>query len=220
MTEFWFIRHGESVANRGDSIITESPANIPLTEQGIAQAHKVAPVFPYVPTRIVTSVYIRTHHTAQPTMTRFPDVPVEQWAVEEITFLSPVTYANSTIEQRRPPARAWWANADPLHVDGAGAESFSAFIARAQDMQTRLRKFANRTKSQSETPIVAIFTHQTYIQAVMWSLMLMDVPVDSAYMTNFRAYSQSFHVPNCAILKVNYAGKHIRTTGILTDHLR
>ena len=66
MVSIWLIRHGESEANAG--LPTSDVALIELTEKGHQQAQKVASAFTQAPSLIVTSPYIRTKQTAQPTI--------------------------------------------------------------------------------------------------------------------------------------------------------
>ena len=55
---------------------------------------------------------------------------VEEWPIQEFTYLDPARCQNMTPAERAPMVRAYWELADPTHVDGAGAESFTAFLSR------------------------------------------------------------------------------------------
>jgi broad specificity phosphatase PhoE len=72
-----FIRHGHSTANAG--VPSDDLALIELTELGRRQAADIAAAWTECPTLIVISPYIRTRQTAEPTIERFPGVPVEIW---------------------------------------------------------------------------------------------------------------------------------------------
>ena len=150
-----FVRHGESAANAGNA--TSDPALIPLTEKGWAQARAVAESFEQAPSLIVTSPFERAQDTAQPTIQRFPGVPVETWAVEEFTYLSPGRCANTTAAERKPWVENYWVSADPDFVDGPGTESFAGLIQRARESLRRLHGM---------TGTVAVFGHGQFIQAV------------------------------------------------------
>lgn len=152
----WLVRHGESVANAG--IATTDPATIPLTSKGHDQAQRVAAGLTQPPDLIVVSSYLRTRETAEPSMRRFPDVPVEVWAVQEFTYLSPSRCTNTTAEQRRPLVEAYWQGCDPDHADGPCAESFSAMLDRIRDLQDRL--------SRHPAGCIVIFTHGQVMQAL------------------------------------------------------
>src|SRR5262245_50607839 len=83
----WLIRHAESEGNAG--LVTSQPDTIPLTKKGIEQALRLADSFTRAPALIVTSPFIRTLQSAEPTIGRFPAVRQEQWQVQEFTHLSP-----------------------------------------------------------------------------------------------------------------------------------
>ena len=155
MTDVWFIRHGESIANAGEP--TDDPATIPLSDKGWLQAEEVSASFDRTPDLIVTSPFLRTHQTAQPTLARFPSVPHEVWPVHEFTCLSPLTCVNTTAEQRHPRVTAFWNHGDPEHIDGQGAESFAQMLERVHDMLDRLE--------QLECGLIAIFSHGQFIRA-------------------------------------------------------
>ena len=82
MLTIWFIRHAQSESNAG--LLTAADAGIALTPYGHAQAACIPAAFAERPTLIVTSPYLRARQTAQPTIDRFPDVPVEEWPIQEI----------------------------------------------------------------------------------------------------------------------------------------
>src|SRR5262245_37165828 len=92
--QVWLIRHGESVGNAG--LATSEPATIPLTRKGIEQTLRLVDSFRQTPSLIVTSPYIRTQQSAEPTIRRFPMVPREQWEVQEFTYLTPARYKDTT----------------------------------------------------------------------------------------------------------------------------
>lgn len=118
-----FIRHGESASNAGAATVDTN--STPLTALGREQAFTVRDSFTAAPDLIVTSPFLRARQTAELTQQRFPDVPVEVWPVEELTFLEPARYAGTTAEQRRPWVAVYWQAADPFSVDGPGAELFA-----------------------------------------------------------------------------------------------
>lgn len=96
------IRHAQSAANAG--LATTDPHEIPLTELGRLQAQDFAARITSSPDLIISSRFKRAIHTVQPTALRFPNVPVEMWAVEEFTYLSPNGFVASTQEERKPYA--------------------------------------------------------------------------------------------------------------------
>ncbi len=151
----WLIRHAESAANAGAA--TSDPASIPLSEAGQAQALAIAAALPRQPDLIVISPFLRTRQTAEQTMSRFPDVPVETWPVQEFTYLSPSRCADMTAAQRRPLVEAYWQRCEQEHVDGPGAESFSAMLVRVRWLRERLATHA--------ADYIVVFTHGQVMQA-------------------------------------------------------
>ena len=135
----FFIRHGESLANAGNA--TSDPATIRLTERGFAQATQIAERFERAPTLIVTSAYLRTQQTAQPTIERFPQTEQAQWPVQEFTYLSPQRCVSMTAAQRRPFVEEYWERCDINFVDGPGAESFASLVQRAKGTLEHLQRW-------------------------------------------------------------------------------
>ena len=144
----WLIRHGESLANTGAA--TQSHSDIPLTEIGHQQAQQVALILPKQPTLVVTSPFLRTQQTAEPTLRRFPQTPQVCWPIQEFTYLAPATCIGTTAIQRKERVNAYWERNDPDYVDGEGAESFNTLIGRVRDMLKCL---------QNTQGFVTVFTH-------------------------------------------------------------
>lgn len=133
----WLVRHGQSAANAG--LATEHPQSIPLTPLGREQAVAVAARIPQAPRWVVVSPFQRTHDTATPSLQRFPQTPVHTWPIQELTYLSPERCRGTRQAERQGWACDYWAVADPQRVDGAGAESFQAFMARVAHFAELLR---------------------------------------------------------------------------------
>ncbi|WP_416668379.1 histidine phosphatase family protein [Egbenema bharatensis] len=214
MAIVWFIRHAESEANAG--LPTTNPATTRLTATGHEQAQSIAALFPQAPSLIVTSPYLRTQQTAEPTIERFPSVPQAEWRVQEFTFLSPERYQNTTTHERRPMVEIYWQRQDPFHIDGEGAESFAMFIDRVQSVRSQL--------IQLEDKFVGIFSHERFIRAVLWlSLMngeLSENLITPKAMQQFQSFIGSFRLPNGAILKYELNASEIRFSEIITSHLQ
>lgn len=180
------IRHGESISNSGG--VSKTPACIPLSARGEAQALALVAQFPQPPDLIVISPYIRTHQTAGPLRARFPEVPVETWPVHEFTYLNEIQYANTTEAQRTPGARAYWQRRDPFHCEGAGAESFASFIGRVDDMIARL---TTRTERH-----ISIFTHSFFINAVQWRRLHPQAEVNADFIQGYLDFRLANPVAN------------------------
>lgn len=191
-----FVRHGESAANAGN--VSSDPALIPLTDLGWAQARAVSEFFVQAPSLIVTSPFERARDTAQPTIQRFPGVPVETWAVEEFTYLSPGRCANTTAAERKPWVEAYWNSADPEYSDGPDTESFASLIRRARESLHRLH---------DHTGHVAVFGHGQFIQAVRWLVTNSPERIDAKAMLAFHRFDKENAIFNCQVITIEHDGK-------------
>ena len=191
--EVWLIRHAESTANAG-AVAGDDPAVSPLTEYGHAQAKALASVFDRAPDLFVVSPYLRTHETAAPAMARFPDVPVEIWPVQELTYLAPARCVGLNTAGRRPMVEEYWQRCDPLWIDGEGAKSFSKVLERVRTLAERIAALS--------LPLIAIFTHGLFMRA--WQLVKMHPnETDAALMARFWAFAHTTSVRNGEILRID-----------------
>ena len=158
-----FVRHGESTGNAGSPC--HDLAKLELTEKGREQARQIADEWAEAPALIVVSPYLRTHQTAQPTRDRFPAVPVQQWPIEEFTYLEPSRWNGTARSERLPYIEDYWKNADPMYCDGPGAESFVSLLGRAEIALGRLRSLHDQAAT------VALFSHGQFMQAVRMSVL-------------------------------------------------
>lgn len=189
----WLIRHGQSESNAG--LPTNGPGAAPLTPLGREQAAQMAATFTGPPALIVSSPFVRARQTAEPTLERFPDVPYEEWPVEEFTYLGALHGPQTTGEQRRPFAEAYWERADPTYVNGGNGESFVAVIARANALLERLAALPDEG-------MVAVFTHGLFMKTVIWSVLTGVTVPDAAAMRGFRHFNGACNVPNCTVTEL------------------
>lgn len=187
MKHIRLIRHGESAANAGEA--STDHAKIPLTAKGVEQAYLVANSFTGAPGLIVASSFLRAQATAMATVAKFPDVPYEIWPIHEFTYLEPTRCVNTTVAERRRWVEAYWSRSDPAFVDGAGAESFLDFIARAQAFLGRL--------SDHPAQNIAVFSHGQVINAVAWLIERKPQQIDDRAMADCREFEILSRVPNC-----------------------
>ena len=152
-----FVRHGQSTGNAG--MPSDDLAQIALTELGWEQAREVAAAWTETPDLIVVSPFLRTQQTAEATLARFPEVPVEVWPIEEFTYLQPHRWNGTRSAERMPYIERYWGTADPAYCDGEGAESFAALLGRAAGALERLR-------AMPEGALVYAFSHGQFMQAV------------------------------------------------------
>lgn len=188
----WLIRHGQSESNAG--LPTNGPGASPLTELGRRQAARVAEAFSAPPALVVSSSFVRARQTAEATIERFPHAPYEEWPVEEFTYLGQFHALQTTTEQRRPFAEAYWKRCDPSYVNGGG-ESFKALI-------TRVRSFLDRLAGRPEDGLIAVFTHGLFMKAVIWSLFTGVTDPGEADMRAFHHFHGVCDIPNCAVIEL------------------
>jgi 2,3-bisphosphoglycerate-dependent phosphoglycerate mutase len=220
MVTVWFIRHAESESNAG--LPTRDPASTRITPKGEQQAQQIADCLPQVPSLIVTSPYIRTKQTAQPTIQRFATVPQAEWPIQEFTFLAPRKYHNTTSLQRYPMVQAYWQHADPLYVEDDGAESFVDLVGRVEWVRSHLLQLgkADTPLGNHHNPFIVAFSHGRFIRAVVWVLLMRPQTIDRRTMQQFQAFSESVLVPNGTILKVQAQAGEVWLSGLQTEHMQ
>ncbi|QWA30535.1 histidine phosphatase family protein [Pseudomonas sp. RC3H12] len=180
------IRHGESAANAGHA--TQDHASITLTLKGVEQAHQVARSFSEAPELIIASPFSRAQATAAVTASAFPTAIVETWPIHEFTYLEPARCVNTTLADRRSWVDAFWLRSDPSFSDGAGAESFADFLARAQSFLDRL--------DEHPAQLIATLSHGQFLNAVAWLLERRPQVIDTRAMRDWRDYEITHHIPN------------------------
>jgi len=181
----WIVRHGESAANAGGA--TFDPGDIPLSARGEAQARDLAHRLTGAPDLIVHSPFLRTYQTAASTIARYPDAPIVVWPIQEFTYLSPHRCAGTTAMQRRPMVEEYWRRCDPAFVDGAGAESFSAFLARVRLLHVRLQ--------DAPEAFIIVFAHGQIMQALRLITAMPDAD-DRTLMALFPAHDRDNPIAN------------------------
>ncbi len=202
--EVWFIRHAESVANAGAR--TREAPTYPLSDLGFRQAAELAVALHVEPELIISSPYVRAQQTADFAIRKFPDVPVEEWPVQEVQYLDPALCTDTTQDERRVLSDAYWESCDP-HFAAPGAESFAGFIARIADALHRLTHRTERT--------AFIFCHGRVMDAVAWLHLSPPATMDAAAMRRFFHFIHGFTVPNCAILPLHFHADGSRSLGKL-----
>lgn len=161
MTEFWFIRHGESQSNAGLS--SKADHSTPLTKRGELQSQCIAENLTEAPDLIVISPYLRAIQTAEPTIAKFPDIPKQTWPIQEFSYLSHQQYHNTNSNQRGVLSRTYFKQADPNLVLGDGGESFNQFIQRIENCLIRI--------SDLDIDRIILFGHGWFMRATLWYLL-------------------------------------------------
>ena len=205
--EVWWVRHGESVGNAGER--TRDPGSYSLTARGFAQAEAFATGMDRQPDLIVVSPYVRARATAEPTIARYPGVPVEEWPIQEITFLAPERCIDTTQVERRTMALDFWALGDPDFVDGPGAESFAQIVRRTQVAVDQLR-----TRPE---PLTFLFCHAVFIRILHWAALTERPVIDTEAMQLCYEFVRSWDVPNCGVLPMLIAPDGTAFTGPVSD---
>ena len=191
------VRHAQSAANAGGR--TSDPAAIPITDTGVRQAQCVARLVSEKPSLIAVSRFLRTTQTAAPLLLRYPGVPVEQWRIEEFTYLDAAACAGTTYAERQVLRDRYWARCDPLWVDGPGCECFADFISR-------VRRFEQALTVRNPDGTVVVFTHGLVMRTLLWFRQHPAGPVTAADMAAFAAFHLGVSVLNCAVLGASPSG--------------
>jgi len=145
MKRVLFIRHAESEANAG--LPTSDPADIALTSRGFEQANFVADLIDIKPDLVITSSYIRTQQSAEPFLKKYPDIKTEIWPIHEFDFLSPKECMNTTVEQRKPWVKSFWAQCETDYTHGEDSELFGEFKSRVL-ASTNIDDFVNKAMAK------------------------------------------------------------------------
>jgi 2,3-bisphosphoglycerate-dependent phosphoglycerate mutase len=181
-TRIILVRHGQSVTNAGGRAADQVSNS--LTELGRAQSREFAERLDCNPTLLVVSPFLRAQQTSEPLRQRFPDVPVEEWPIQEFGFLNPALHRGTSEADRESHVVAYWQRKDPVYTDGPEAESFTLFLDRARET---IRRLAERDPGGC----IVVFTHGFFMQAVRMVLLFPNAR-DAELMANF----QRFHFLN------------------------
>jgi broad specificity phosphatase PhoE len=203
-----FVRHGESTGNAG--VPSFDLSKLELTQAGHDQAAAVAASWKDRPDLIVLSPYLRTHLTAQPTIERYPDVPVEVVPMEEFTYLEPSRWNGTSRAERLPHIEAFWETADPAYRDGPGAESFDTLLGRVDRTLKRL-------ESLPANALVYAFSHGQFMQALRVTL---SHPTWTARqkMAHFWPFNAKFPILNVDQLEIVYEAGVWRLLSVKAGH--
>ncbi len=136
--------------------------------------------------------------TAQPTMQRFPDVPVMEMDIQEFTYLDPVRCKGTTAAERKAWVEAYWSAGDiesyddgfdfqdALTLKKRRCESFIDFVGRVSRFVFQLTEGLEGFKR------IAVFGHgqhilRTHIELTRVSCVDGHATLDAIYM-NKRGY--------------------------------
>jgi broad specificity phosphatase PhoE len=190
-----FVRHGQSTANAG--MWDQNFAQIALTELGWEQSRRLAEQWTFTPSLIVVSPYLRARQTAEPTIARFPGVPVEVWDIYEFTHWDKQHWNGSAPEIEPEEVAKFFRVADPEFRRG-GAETFAEFQGRARAALTRLETL------KVESPVM-LFSHGHFMQAVRQTVMFPQWSAEEK-MLAFRDFDERFKVQNAQQVRAKFDG--------------
>lgn len=185
-------RHAQSQANAGQP--TSDPLAVQLTDEGRRQAAALAAAWAAAPDLIVVSPALRALNTARPTASRFASTPVEEWPIQEFTYLDPDRCVSTTVQVRKPWVLDYWARSDPNWRDGARAESFADFIDRVENCIEELRRRCDNGIAHA-----LVVGHGQFINAVRWRLAEGRNRLD---MASYRAFDLANPLDNCETVSV------------------
>lgn len=196
----WLVRHGQSTANAGAP--AADPMQIALTPLGHAQAQEAALQLDRAPDLLVVSPMLRAVQTANALHARWPHARRETWPIGEFVYLSPARCAGTTAQQRSRWVASYWEQGMPSHVDGEGAESFAAFMARVQ---------AFHESAMQRGGFVVAVGHGQFFRAYTRALAAGFAATPEA-MRDFRALETAQPLANGEIVKLT-PGLSARTGG-------
>lgn len=187
----WLIRHGESTANFGEW--SDTPYATELTSNGLMQAKETAEKITIRPDLIIVSPYRRAHQSASPIINRYRDVPVETWAIQEFTYLSPTRLKPISISERKTIINSFWQRCDPHFEDGEGTESFANFILRVKEFHEQL---------QTKSGFIIAVGHGQFFKAFHLNLTHDGFSDTQEWMSLFRQQETAKPIANSEILKL------------------
>jgi broad specificity phosphatase PhoE len=170
---------------------------------GIQQAEDVAATISAAPNLFVVSPYLRARQTAEPSLKKFSEVPVEVWPVQEFKFLGDQHFDKPTNKDMRAPiSEAFWTNPAPDTREGPGAETFNELMKRVHSCLERLRSLDAEGMEN-----VVIFSHGQFMMALRLWLKDPSRKIDSSFMQDFWQDKKTNLIPNgCGFILVSIKG--------------
>lgn len=195
--KIWFVRHAESVTNADRTIKSDNfaSASLGITKKGVKQSEYLAENFNEKPDLIVTSPFLRAKETAAPLIKKYKNARLEEWNVQEFTYLSINNCKNTDYSTRQPIVERYWKRCDPLYRDGEGAETFVEFMKRVENTIDK----AKISKGEK----IIIFSHEFFILAIKYLLDKNPKKITAGQMGNFREYYFLNRIPNMGIIEIS-----------------
>jgi len=102
----------------------------------------------------------------------------------------------------------YWRRCDPAFVDGAGAESFSAFLSRVRLLRARLQ--------EAPEAFIVVFAHGQVMQALRLITAMPDAD-DQTVMALFPTYDRDNPIANTQVIVLSGDGSGERTISLQSE---
>ncbi len=200
------VRHGESEALIGAR--TKDTASIPLTKKGRRQAglagiylrQDTLLTWETLPTFVAYSPYERAKDTAFriiPRLDTLKQIAREEWPdLREFTYLNPISYHETTWDEREAGRRTYWERADPNHHDHPTCDSFNSLIERV------LRTVHRADQLRLTHERVILVCHADWIRAAIWSLSRERLSHTREEMRDYERFRSVFVTPPAGIIEL------------------
>lgn len=191
MKSFYFIRHGQSLANTG--AVSMHDAEIPLTDLGLQQAQDLKAKWSVQPSKIYCSELKRTQQTAGVFADAFQLVPEVLTELNEFRCLDFKTVEGMQGAERGILAQKYWQDADLTYRDGLDSDSFQDFLDRVDAFLGRISEFQDQS---------LFFGHGIWIGLLAWQLMGCKTE-NNLDMRKFRQYQTALPMFNTVVYKLS-----------------
>lgn len=191
---FFFIRHGQSLANAGGKVMPD--ANIPLTDTGKQQAKKLCERWEKsrdlpLPKNIFSSQFLRAKQTANAFCDAYALTAQEIPLLNEFSYLSFSNIKELTPEARISKAQTYWQTANLTYRDGSDSDSFNDFLSRVSAFNQTVSEYPNHS---------LFFGHGIWIALLTWQLL--GHRIDHTSIQNFRQFQKALPMHNTIVYEL------------------
>lgn len=194
MKSFYFIRHGQSLANTGAKSMPDS--DIPLTALGEQQAQQLLEKWQnlnIIPSKIYHSPLLRAKQTAM-IFNQGTGLDITELAeLKEFCCLSFDNIRDMLGGERRILADNYWQTATIDSKDGINADSFVEFQSRVTDFLAKVESFSDKS---------LFFGHGIWIGMLAWQLLGLTAE-NNADMQKFRQFQTALPMYNTVVYRLN-----------------
>lgn len=194
MKSFYFIRHGQSLANTGAKSMPDS--DIPLTALGEQQAQQLLEKWQQLninPSKIYHSPLLRAKQTAM-IFNQGTGLDITELAeLKEFCCLSLDNIRDMVGAERRILADNYWQTASIDSKDGIDADSFAEFQSRVTDFLAKAESFPDKS---------LFFGHGIWIGMLAWQLLGLTAE-NNADIQKFRQFQTALPMYNTVVYQLN-----------------